>query len=951
MKPDAPSEVRGPFQPIQTNVPGTQISECLPNTAKIADKIAIVRSVTSPLGEHGIAHHYLLTGYKPSPVLDYPSYGAVVAHVRGGEHTLPPYIAIPDYRSNAGSGFLGTAYRPFAVGGDPAKPDFRVRNLDFYPGVTGGRMERRREFVTQLERFQQEVDAGPPKSDPGFEQAYRLATSPKAKQAFDLTQEKPAVRARYGPRTVGQSCLLARRLVEAGVSFVTVNNTGWDTHDGLDLRLKEGYTGAKIGVGLVPLFDMAFAAQASDLSERGLLDDTLVVAMGEFGRTPKLNTRGGRDHWPRVFSVAMAGGGIKGGQVYGSSDHVGEARKTVPSRRPTWPTRCTLARNRPVTRYLHGDVDQYRSTRAARQSGAACMRARPLLGSRCREPRCTGRSARRTYGAGISSSGHRWNSRARSTAGHGIAFSDGKSVVVGSQAGMEVRSWPELQPVRTLPTELVNIHDLGFSPDGKTLAAAGGIPGKRGTVELYRWPDGKLLHRVSPHRDLIHAVAWRADSAVFATASADRSVGIHETASAKTIQTLEGHSRGVLAVAFLPGNGGVVSAGIDESLRLWDADSGKLLRTLPNHTRAVTDLKVRPGGNSAAPPLVVSVGDDRTVRLWQPTLGRLMRFVRLESAARAVAWTPDGQSLLAACKDGKLRVIDPDTVEVRETLAAVDGVAHSLAVAPDSSILVGGQHGQLRRLALASTQSAPAKKSYGKIELLRDPWGIPHVFSASDEGAMYGLGYAVAEDRGLQMHYSLRMIQGRLAEVIGNRHARSEVSALDNDRKMRTFGYYRVAKTVAAKVDADTRGLLQAYCDGVNDYFANHRDTLHPLFAKLDLKPEPWTPADCIASWWHLAQFFAGDGTGKLVNYRELANAQTKTAKLVFEDSAAVVGEKDVSRDWIDRVKQFHREHNTTPVAPTPRDRQSPLPVTPGSWAARNDHRRAVLVSDPQRPC
>lgn len=333
LKPDAPIEVRGPFQPIATKVPGMQICELLPETARIADQIAVVRSVTSPLGEHGIANTYLLTGYKPSPVLEYPSYGAVVAHVRGGQHTLPPYIAIPDYKVTASSGFLGAAYRPFAVGGDPAKPDFRVRDLDFYPGVTAGRMERRREFVTQLERFQQSVEGAAPASDPGFEQAYRLVTSPEAKQAFDLTQEKAAVRARFGPRTIGQSCLLARRLVERGVPFVTVNNTGWDTHDGLVLRLKEGYTGAKVGVGLIPTFDLAFSALISDLKERGLLDETLVVAMGEFGRTPKLNTRAGRDHWPRVFSVALAGGGIKGGQVIGSSDRVGES----PDERPVTP--------------------------------------------------------------------------------------------------------------------------------------------------------------------------------------------------------------------------------------------------------------------------------------------------------------------------------------------------------------------------------------------------------------------------------------------------------------------------------------------------------------------------------------------------------------------------------------------------------------------------------------
>ena len=328
LKPDAPAEVRGPFQPIKTKAPGVEICELLPNTAKLADKIAIVRSVTSPLGEHGLANHYLLTGYKPSPVLQYPSLGSVVAEVRGGRHTLPPYTAIPDASAVMGAGFLGTARKPFAVGGDPAKPDFRVRDLDFYPGVSTGRMDRRREFVEQLDRFQQKGQAEP---DPAFEQAFRLITSPEAKRAFDLSDEKPAVRAAYGPRTIGQSCLLARRLVERDVSFVTVNNPGWDTHGDLVLRLKEGYAGAQVGVGLVPMFDLAFAALISDLSERGLLDETLVIAMGEFGRTPKVNTARGRDHWPRVFSVVMAGGGIRGGQVYGSSDRVGEspADKTV----------------------------------------------------------------------------------------------------------------------------------------------------------------------------------------------------------------------------------------------------------------------------------------------------------------------------------------------------------------------------------------------------------------------------------------------------------------------------------------------------------------------------------------------------------------------------------------------------------------------------------------------
>jgi uncharacterized protein (DUF1501 family) len=186
-------------------------------------------------------------------------------------------------------------------------------------------MERRRSFVARLDALQRQVEAGEAALDPEFEQAYRLVTSPKAKKAFDLSEEKQATRSRYGPRTLGQSCLLARRLVERGVAFVAVDNPGWDTHAGLVLRLKEGYAGAKVGVGLVPTFDLAFSALVTDLSERGLLDETLVIAMGEFGRTPKLNTSGGRDHWPRAFSVVLAGGGIKGGQVVGASDRVGEA--------------------------------------------------------------------------------------------------------------------------------------------------------------------------------------------------------------------------------------------------------------------------------------------------------------------------------------------------------------------------------------------------------------------------------------------------------------------------------------------------------------------------------------------------------------------------------------------------------------------------------------------------
>lgn len=329
LKPSAPAEVRGPFQPIPTNAVGIQISELLPETAKVTDKLAIIRSMTSPLGEHGIANQYLLTGYKPTPVLQYPSYGAVVSHLRPGQPVLPPFIAIPESRA-AGSGFLGQQYEPFVTGGDPSKPDFKVQDLDFFPEVDEARLRRRREYLNEFDAVQAGFESRDMPTDRSFDRAYRLVTSPESKGAFDLTQEPEKVRARYGPRMFGQSCLLARRLVERGVPFVSVINTGWDTHEGLVLQLKLGYSGAKVGVGLLPTFDLGFSALVADLSERGLLDETLVIAMGEFGRTPKLNVRGGRDHWPRVFSVVLAGGGIPGGQVIGSSDRVGESPQDDP---------------------------------------------------------------------------------------------------------------------------------------------------------------------------------------------------------------------------------------------------------------------------------------------------------------------------------------------------------------------------------------------------------------------------------------------------------------------------------------------------------------------------------------------------------------------------------------------------------------------------------------------
>lgn len=279
-----------------------------------------------------------------------------------------------------------------------------------------------------------------------------------------------------------------------------------------------------------------------------------------------------------------------------------------------------------------------------------------------------------------------------------VAFTpDGRSLVVGSQSGLEVRTWPALKLDRLLNTQMPNIHDLAFSSDGKTLAVTGGIPGKRGMVELFTWPDGKLRAHANSHRDSIYKVAWRSDSAMLLTASADRTIGILHANSAKTSQLLEGHSRGVLAVAYLPGDAEIISAGIDESVRLWDAKTGDAIRTLANHTRPVHDVAVRPGTTGNSPPTVVSVSDDRTVRLWQPTIGRLVRFARLDSIPLAVAWAHAGDKIIVGCKDGRIRTIDPDTMEVLATLPGIDGVAYCLAVAPDGSVVVGGQNGQIKR--------------------------------------------------------------------------------------------------------------------------------------------------------------------------------------------------------------------------------------------------------------
>ncbi len=343
-KPDAPQEVRGPLKTIPTNVTGIHISECLERTARVIDKFAIIRSMTSPLGEHNLGTQYLMTGYKPTPALAYPTFGSTVAYIRSQNSSkshgdalsaLPPNIAVPNFTSElSGNGYLPSGTRPFSVSSDSKNSDFKVRDLDFYEGVDLTRLSRRKQFVNALNEFSNAKDADSTSTtDPELERAYNLITSPEAKTAFSLSEEPDAVRQRYGQggvNGIGQACLLARRLVERGVPFVTVNHAGWDTHQNI-FTLKERYPTDRNAH--LPSLDRALSSLIQDLSDRRLLDETLVVVMGEFGRTPKINPQGGRDHWPNVFTVMLAGGGVQGGQIIGSSDALGE----FPKERPVTP--------------------------------------------------------------------------------------------------------------------------------------------------------------------------------------------------------------------------------------------------------------------------------------------------------------------------------------------------------------------------------------------------------------------------------------------------------------------------------------------------------------------------------------------------------------------------------------------------------------------------------------
>ncbi len=333
-KPDAPVELRGQFAPMATNVPGIQVCEHLPKTSQVMNLVTVIRSVAHRDPGHGGGNHYLTTG-SPTPVpigcgdsaSFHPSIGSFIAKERGAAPGLPAYVqfALPTPLRSGGPNFLGSKFAPFLIANNPNNPDFQLPDVTLPPGIAEGRARSRealRKSLDNLERMRDDAAADPARGLDSFhEQAHRLVTSSLAKQAFDIRGESDATRDAYGRTMVGQQCLLARRLVEAGVPFVTVQHAGWDHHTNIFKYLKDRW---------LPTFDVAFAALLRDLDERGLLEDTLVLALGEFGRTPKINKDAGRDHWPGAMSIVVAGAGVPRGSVIGATNRQGSA----PGERP-----------------------------------------------------------------------------------------------------------------------------------------------------------------------------------------------------------------------------------------------------------------------------------------------------------------------------------------------------------------------------------------------------------------------------------------------------------------------------------------------------------------------------------------------------------------------------------------------------------------------------------------
>jgi hypothetical protein len=312
----APIEYRGPLGSVKTSLDGIYFSESLKHTAEVADRICVIRSMTHGEADHDRGTHNMFTGWRPSPAVEYPSMGSIVSHELGSRNDLPPYVCIPSQPNRfAGTGFLGSAYGPFSLGADPAEGKFKVRDLNLPTDVDDKRFAERREMRAVVDAHFSSLEKSDALDgmDSFYQRAYALISSDSARAAFDLRKEPDKLRDTYGRNAAGQRMLLARRLVEAGVRFVSMTYGGWDHHD----NIRNGVTRD------LPAFDQAYAALIRDLQERGMLDSTLVLVTTEFGRTPKINDRGGRDHYPKVFSILMAGGGIKAGHVHGSTDPTG----------------------------------------------------------------------------------------------------------------------------------------------------------------------------------------------------------------------------------------------------------------------------------------------------------------------------------------------------------------------------------------------------------------------------------------------------------------------------------------------------------------------------------------------------------------------------------------------------------------------------------------------------
>jgi hypothetical protein len=324
-KPDAAIEIRGELGTAKTNT-GEQFSGVMPNTAALADKIAVVRSFGHGEAAHERGTHNMLTGYRPSPAIVYPSMGAVVAHEYGPRKNLPPYVCVPGADDEfLGTGYLSSAFGAFSLGSDPGSNNFKVRDLDSPGEVDEARFARRKTLLATVDdhfrkkETSDELDA----MDAFYQRAYSLISSPEARAAFDLNAEDGKVRDEYGRNEIGQRLLMARRLVESGVRFVTVLYGGWDMHTNIRDAMR----------GRVPPLDQAYATLIRDLDRRGLLGKTLVALTSEFGRTSRINRTNGRDHWPKVFSVALAGAGVKGGTIHGMSDPTG----SEPADKPVGP--------------------------------------------------------------------------------------------------------------------------------------------------------------------------------------------------------------------------------------------------------------------------------------------------------------------------------------------------------------------------------------------------------------------------------------------------------------------------------------------------------------------------------------------------------------------------------------------------------------------------------------